>query len=176
MLKILITALILFLLCLWLASAIRVEGADEIDWDRLVAAIIKVESNGNSNAIGSSGEIGLMQVSPIVLLEYNEVNDNYVYPIYYIPKGVDRLPYLEKLFRKLSLEQLYEPNINKYVGTWYLHRLKDHYLKENYTIERLLAAYNGGITRLRKVNYDVSKMPKSTRRYVKKVMALYKEK
>ena len=42
----------------------------------------------------------------------------------------------------------------------YLRRLKDHYLKGVYTEERILAAYNGGITRLKNVNYDISKMPR----------------
>ncbi|GAH13902.1 unnamed protein product, partial [marine sediment metagenome] len=72
-------------------------------------------------------------------------------------------------------EDLFVPEVNKGVGTWYLRRLKDHYLKDNYTIERMLSAWNGGITRLRRLNYDCSKMPKETRNFVKKVLRLYKK-
>ena len=46
---------------------------------------------------------------------------------------------------------------------------------EDYKLALILAAYNGGITRLRKNGYDINKMPGETRNYVKKVMKLYKE-
>ena len=126
--------------------------AKELDWDRLIPAIIQIESGGDPNAVSDRGAIGLMQITPIVLEEYNNWIKGSVVPLW--------------------KEKLYEPHINEFIGTWYLHRLKDHYLKDNYTLERLLAAYNGGITRLRKVNYDVKKMPRETRNYVKRILRI----
>ena len=129
--------------------------ADEIG-DNLISAIIQVESHGNPNAVSPKGAIGLMQITPIVLKEYNE-------------NRKDR-----SVFYNIEECQLGDPELNKIIGTWYLHRLKNHYLKDKYTIERLLAAYNGGITRLRKNNYDINKMPSETRAYIKKVLKIYK--
>jgi len=132
--------------------------ADEID--DLIPYIIQVESSGNPYAVSKDGCIGLMQISPNgALAEYNQ-------------RGFPKNIYIEPLF---LIEDLYNPNVNVKIGTWYLRRLKDHYLKDNYTVERILAAWNGGITRLRKNDYNVSKMPEETRNFVKKVMRLYND-
>ena len=129
----------------------------------LVGAIIEVESGGDTFALGDGGNsFGLMQISRIVLKEWNESG-------FHSHNGSWRTI----IHPILTPNDLYIPYVNKMVGKWYLHRLKNHYLKDNYTIKRLLASYNGGITRLRKVNYDVNKMPKSTQEYVKKVLKLY---
>lgn len=135
--------------------------ADDIDL--LIPAIIQVESGGNPNAVSPAGAIGLMQITPVVLNEYkNWVANEW-----------------SKQHNSIGLcnwtmEDMCNPIINKRLGTWYLRYLKTHYLKDKYTIERLLASYNGGITRLRKVNYDISRMPKESRDYVRKVMAIYR--
>lgn len=152
------TPIILLSILLILTSSIG--WADEIN--DLLPAIICVESGGNPNALSPKGAIGLMQITPIVLKEFNE----YHYKVWEIPKLAD-------LYLPVTSDDLFFPHKNKYIGGWYLHRLKDHYLKDRYTTERLLAAYNGGITRLKKVNYDINKMPKETRNYVRKVMRIY---
>ncbi len=41
-------------------------------YPKVVAAIIQIESNGNENAVGQSGELGLMQIMPIALQDVNE--------------------------------------------------------------------------------------------------------
>lgn len=180
--------------------------ADEID--DILPFVIQVESSGNPNAVSKDGCVGLMQVSPIVLIEYtNVMGGNRLLPYYHY-------------------EDLFDPEINVKIGTWYLRRLRDHYLtdkkiqqhlnymakKENWLIKDnppisicgypcglgitifmndtgnskwanttdiklalILSAYNGGPTRLKKVNYDISKMPEETRDYVRKVMKLYKK-
>lgn len=137
-----------FVACILLITDSSICQADEID--DLIPYIIEVESHGNPTAISLAGAIGLMQITPIVLKEFQETE---------FPAG--------------NIWDLFNAEKNVFLGTWYLRRLKDHYLKDHYTIERMLAAYNGGITRLRKVNYDINKMPHETREYVKKVMKLY---
>ena len=137
---------VLFLLSMLMTSTIY---ALEID-DRLIAAIIEVESGGNPYAVSKAGCIGLMQISEIVVKEFSK----------YAPSGF------------LCGLDLYNHYDNKSIGTWYLNRLKDHYGCDS--IEKVLAAYNGGITRLRRYNYDISRMPAETRAYVKKVLKIYK--
>ncbi len=55
----------------------------------LVAAIIKVESNWNVNAIGSSGEVGLMQLLP----KYHTAESD---PVKNVKEGISYLAYLRK--------------------------------------------------------------------------------
>ena len=154
--------------------------ADEID--DLIPCIIEVESGGDPHAVSPAGAIGLMQITPIVLKEINQQirflrpdgisvdkkGENVCIVFNYFDEIAETATHLQ-----FTEDNLYNPRTNRAIGTWYLRRLKDHYLKEHYTIERLLASYNGGITRLRKNNYDISKMPRETRNYVKKVMRLY---
>lgn len=137
----------------------------EVD-KKLVDAIIQVESSGNPDKVSKAGAIGLMQITPIVLKEFNDREYN---PEHYFICGQD-VSFVKPILPK---ESLFNKDVNKSVGTWYLKRLKDHYLKDKYTLEHLLAAYNGGITHLRKCGYDVNKMPKETREYVVKVMKEY---
>ena len=173
--------------------------ADEID--DIIPYIIQVESGGNPDVVSSKGAVGLMQITPIVLKEYNlnaqpEVTDNKLV-----------------VYQEYHYEDLFIVESNIEIGTWYLRRLRDYYLKdvkfnfytimgvggvifnnpkgkeellmagckdfpnilcnEDYRLALILAAYNGGITELRKNNYDINKMPKETREYIKKVMKAY---
>ena len=137
-----------FLILLCITSFVY---AEEIRWDDLVQAIITCESNGDPNAVSEAGAVGLMQITPIVLKEFNDYG------------------YMDEPTRK---EYLYCPVVNVKIGTWYLMRLKDHYKCP--TIECVLASYNGGITRLRRNKWDIEKMSSETREYVEKVMKLYR--
>lgn len=145
--------------------------SDEID--DIVPAIIQVESGGNPNAVSPAGAIGLMQITPIVLKEFNNSGLNHLSYKSTCVWDNKIIPYEETNGLPILKQELFVTWINKSVGKWYLRRLKNHYLKDKYTIERMLAAYNGGITRLKKVNYDINKMPKETRQYVRKVMKIY---
>ena len=72
---------------------------------------------------------------------------------------------------EIDLINLYDPQINVYIASWYLHRLHDHYKCD--IIEKILMAYNAGITRCKKVNFDLKKLPYETRKYVPKVLSIY---
>lgn len=43
------------------------------------------------------------------------------------------------------------------------------------SLEQILAAYNGGIGRLRNCSYNVNKMPEESRTYVKKILGVINE-
>lgn len=159
-----IVILIAAILCAIAVVLIGCEAwADEI-YD-LVPYIIQVESGGRADAVSPAGAIGLMQITPNgALKEWN--NFNYEYK-----EGNTRINC------KFAKGALYDPVVNKQIGTWYLRRLKDHYLKDDYTVERLLASYNGGITRMRRLlrqGKDWQDMPKESRDYVRKVLKLYR--
>lgn len=118
----------------------------------LVDAIIQVESGGNPNAIGSKGEVGLVQLMPIALEELNRVY------------GV-KIP---------SKMELLKPETNKAYGELYIRYLLE---KFNGDVECAVAAYNAGPTRIKTAlsnsgsNYLLD-LPKSTQDYVKRVLAL----
>jgi hypothetical protein len=50
------------------------------------------------------------------------------------------------------------------------------YSNDDYKISLICAAYNAGIGRLRKCNYDINCMPAETRLYIRKVLRIYKQK
>ena len=159
--------------------------ADEID--DIIPFVIQAESAGNPHAVSKDGCVGLMQISPIVLREYNaNVSNN---ERYYRGGYNTKTEWIPIDYKNYTMEDMFDSHKNKLVGTWYLRRLRDHYLKdisywlskpykgtmEEYRLCLILAAYNGGITRLRKCRYDINKMPKETRDYVRKIMKSYKK-
>jgi soluble lytic murein transglycosylase-like protein len=148
---------------------------------RLINAMIKVESGGDQNAVSTAGAVGLMQVTQIVLNEYNlnvSHNERYYRGGYQLETSRDypNGEWIPTDHEDYTMKDMFDPRKNKRVGKWYLNRLKDHYLKDDYTIERLLASYNGGITRFRKLlreGKDWQNMPKESVSYVKKVLEIY---
>ena len=91
----------------------------------LLDAITLRESKGNPNALGAAGEIGLMQIMPSVLDDYNKSHKN----------------------AKLKPDDLYNPMTNRRVGDWHLSVNLPRQLGEfgiAATPEALIAAYNTG--------------------------------
>ena len=177
--------------------------AEDINWDKLVESVIQVESSGNPSAYNEkSGAIGLMQITPIVLKEFNNFvkNIDNKKKIYWLNIGTADLLHTgnkahygwEKTDKKgwylrvpkyknsmeldlyscpIEKKYLFNPKVNTFFGTWYLHRLQDHYKCK--TIEQILMAYNAGITRCKRVNFNIKKLPKETQRYTGKVLKIY---
>ena len=155
--------------------------AQEIpDWDKVIPIIIKIESNGNPNAVSEDGCIGLMQISPIVLKEYNadrlfqKAKENKNSPSY----GV-AMVYGDNHFWDICTYEnyhLFVEDINVEIGTWYLKRIWFHYLphyKIPQTVENMLIAYNWGIGNLVKYIREPNKtLPKETKRYIAKYHTL----
>ncbi len=130
--------------------------AEEIDINK----IIQIESSGNPHAYNKrSGAIGLMQITPICLEEWNN-------PEILRKRGESR--------NTVFLVDLYCGAINVYIGTWYINEripqmLKAYGLED--TIEYRLIAYNWGIGNLLKHLKGKYPLPKETRDYIRK----YKE-
>ena len=224
--KIFATILIWIVIALgWIFILTYLCSADEID--DLIFPIVQVESNGNPNAISKAGCVGLLQISPIVLKEWND-EIAWCYKMWGFDYADGHTGALEasgftENDSSYEWEDLLYPEVNLRVGEWYLRRLRDHYLKdvefsiyaydektkkqylllwkdkqhhEKYEPEirfyweqffkthpsdieaklcLVLVAYNGGITRLKSVGYDINKMPDETKQYVRRVLTLYKE-
>lgn len=132
--------------------------AEEID----LSIIMQIESNGNPNAYNKqSGAIGLYQITPICLKEYNQVNGEKCFSSPFGIQGTERFE-----IRYLTISDLYNPIINERVAEWYLNiripQLLNYYHKP-ITIDNILWAYNAGIG-----NVIKGKMPRETRNYIKK--------
>lgn len=126
--------------------------AQDID-NKFIDAIAKVESNHTPSAFNArSGAIGIMQITPIVLKEYN-LHNRYKY----------------------KPEELFDLRVNTIVGSWYLRRIVSHYFtvyKIPDTPDNICIAYNWGIGNLRKWlrnGSDYSKLPRETSDYISKV-------
>ena len=154
------------ILILFLFITTPLKAAEDINWDKLVLSIIKVESNGNPNALGSNNDVGLMQITPIVLKEYNNIESK----IKRLVAEFNDVTYSDPN-NYYNIGDLYNPSINVEIGTWYLKRLY-HYYKCS-TVKQIAMSYNGGITRARRNGFDLKKMPRSIQNYVKKVTRLY---
>lgn len=106
-------------------NEIRVRAAHQgIPFDLIVAQIKKESGGGsridNTAALGRDGEIGLLQIKPVVLTDYNRT------------KGTNH-----------NVEKLWNFDFNIEVGTWYLAKLKERFG----SWRSALIAYNIGPTK-----------------------------
>lgn len=101
-----------------------------------IISIIEVESGGDQYAVGTSGEIGLMQISRDALTDYNKVYkkfftmDSLKFPENNIEVGTGYLAYLRQQFRgdinlatKAYNEGFTDVSNNNANGTDYLNRI-----------------------------------------------------
>jgi hypothetical protein len=123
--------------CAWASS-------EEIRMD----IISQIESNNNANAFNSgSGAIGLCQITPIVLKEYNQIWG-----------------------KKFDRQYLFNGQFNLQVADWYMNHRIPYLLKHFHqvdTLENRLLAYNMGIRAVIK-----HKMCKESRNYILKYKQL----
>lgn len=106
---------------------IRKESAvREID-PYLIKAVIWRETNFNPDQVGTNQERGLMQITPIAAQEWIERE-----------KKEDEKPF--------HLNQLFDPEINIAIGTWYLAQALKRWQDRDDPIPFALAEYNAGRT------------------------------
>jgi soluble lytic murein transglycosylase len=104
-----------------IVSAAEVHGIDPL----LVAAVARVESHFNPEAVSAKGAIGVMQVMP----------------------GTGAWAAGQLGIPNWDAKRLHEPEINIKIGTWYLAYLIDLF---GGSIHAAIAAYNGGQTNVRR--------------------------
>ena len=96
----------------------------------LIKAVIWREGDFDPDAVGSKGEIGLMQ-----LMANSSVKD-----------------WTNHTKRKISDKGiLFDPELNIEIGTWYLARSRRNWLKYNDCDVLALAGYNAGYSNVKKV-------------------------
>ena len=133
--------------------------AEEFDNDPyLVTAIMYRESKFNPQALSSKGAIGLMQIMPDTAK--------------WISQQVD--------YQDFEVDDLYRPEVNIYLGSWYLRNLIQEF-EGNLIL--VLAAYNAGRGNVRKwiaegrwsgEVYEIEEIPfPETRNFVRSVINLY---
>ncbi len=125
----------------------------------LVFAIIKAESDFDTNATSNKKAMGLMQITKETALW-----------------GAEQLK-----IENFKINDLYEPETNIRIGCWYISKL----MKEFNSIENVIAAYNGGSGNVKKWLMDESlstsdqklkKIPfKETENFLKRVLLNYKK-
>lgn len=100
----------------WYATAKKYAMQYNVSVD-IVLGIIKQESNGDSTVKGSTGDVGLMQITQPALTDFNVANNT-----------------------KYTLTDLLKPDTNVQVGTWYFSRMK----RLTGSDQAGLQAYNAG--------------------------------
>ena len=120
----------------------------------LSTAVIKVESNFDTQAIGGSGEYGLMQIMPGVVKDWNRIHKDNVQHV-----------------------ELFKPEINLKIGIWYLSLGLKKWCKYKYKEALALAQYNAGpgtvrrwVPKSKKSEFIKNITYPSTRNYIKKVL------
>ena len=109
----------------------------------LIKAVVWRESRFNPTALGSAGEIGLMQLREIAAREWAEVN------------GV----------RGFEIKHLLNPHTNLLAGTWYLRKWRDRSPYPDDPLPFALAAYNAGPTKAREWAREVN----GSRAFIEKI-------
>lgn len=150
-----------------IARQARVYRLDE----RLVWSLIYEESWFREGAMGEDGEVGLMQVTPLVAREWARETG---------------LRELERRTSENVVEFLSDPERNIQVGCWYLEKLREHYRDRSAETAMTLAAYNAGPSRVEEwtSDVDVARLSESefisrigiasTRAYVSSILERYR--
>lgn len=103
---------------------------------------------------------------------------------------------------RITKKELSDPEKNKIVVAWYLEKIIRNYLGHHFDIMEssrrcmdypfvligvsyrvsndykyplVLAAYKGGVGRLKECNYDINCLPEETQNYVREVMEIYRK-
>ena len=125
----------------------------------LVLAVIKRESNFDPDARGAAGEYGLMQVTRIAARDWERLNHR----------------------RIRNDNDLFDPELNIEIGTWYLARAWRYFDDHPDRLILALSQYNAGPSRAKKWSekYEENLLEQipiaSTRRYITKVTGYYED-
>ena len=139
--------------------------------ERLVWSLIYEETWFRPGAVGEDGEIGLMQVTPLVAREWARETG------------------LKEFERETSENVVFflsDPGRNIQVGCWYLEKVRESYRGRPAETAMMLAAYNAGPSRVEEWTRgsDTARLPEadfvarigiaSTRSYVSSILERYR--
>ena len=139
--------------------------------ERLVWSLIYEETWFRSGALGDAGEIGLMQVTPLVAREWAKETG---------------LKEFERETNENVVAFLSNPERNIQVGSWYLEKLRESYRGSPAETAMTLAAYNAGASRVEEWTRgaDMARLSEadfigrigiaSTRSYVSSILERYR--
>ena len=88
------------------------------DWNKVINAIAKVESNNNPKAIGGGGSVGLLQIRPVLVKDCNKIlakkNSSKRYTLN------DRLSAQKSKEMFIIIQEHYNPscNVEKAIRLW----------------------------------------------------------
>lgn len=120
--------------------------------------IAEIESSNNPKAYNKkSGAVGMYQITPICLMDYNRF-------------------FIKQEYKYLLQNQMYEPILSRNVADWYFHtRIPEllRYYKFDVTVYTTLLAYNWGVGNMIKFfRHSSGQIPEETVNYVRKYMSL----
>ncbi|MGH9947278.1 MAG: transglycosylase SLT domain-containing protein [Pyrinomonadaceae bacterium] len=145
----------------------RVFSIDEA----LVWSLIYEETYFRTTATGANGEIGLMQVTPLVARDWAKATG---------------LSAFERQASENVVELLQNPERNVQIGCWYLEKLRAGYRARPAESAMMLAAYNAGPSRVQEwtVGIDAATITESdfiarigidsTKKYVSSILQRYR--
>lgn len=139
--------------------------------ERLVWSLIYEETWFRDEAMGDAGEVGLMQVTPLVAREWAKETG---------------LRELERQTTENVVPFLKDPERNIQIGCWYLEKVRESYRGDPAETAMTLAAFNAGPSRVEEWTRgtDLTKLPEadfvsrigipSTRSYVSSILERYR--
>lgn len=113
-------------------------------WDVFTDALIRTESNGNPNAIGKTGDVGILQITPIYVADVNRIaHTHYTLEDRYDPdKSLEMFNIMNAYYNPdFNIDKaiaLHNPN----AGAWYGDRIKK-YMVESLNTYAPGQEYNG---------------------------------
>ncbi|MCX6747118.1 MAG: lytic transglycosylase domain-containing protein [Candidatus Pacearchaeota archaeon] len=122
---------------------------------KFIRNVIRIESSDYSKAVGTEGERGYMQImkSTWYEVEKQDFKKNAFIPEKNIGAGIKYMLLIDNYCRK--------------------NHPKWEELNDWEKLKIITASYNGGKAKLKKMNWDISKMKKRTRNYIIKLDNLY---
>ena len=139
--------------------------------ERLVWSLIYEETWFRDDALGDAGEVGLMQVTPLVAREWAKETG---------------LREFERQTAENVIPFLKDPERNIQVGCWYLEKVRETYRGEPAETAMTLAAFNAGpsrveewtrgadVTKLSEVDFVSRIGIQSTKNYVSSILERYR--
>ena len=122
--------------------------------EKLVWSVIYEETYFRAWKIGAAGEVGLMQVTPLVAREWAKETG---------------FREFEKQTADNVVEFLREPERNIQIGCWYLEKMRGSYRNFPAETAMTLAAYNAGASRVEEWTKDTEAAPLSEKEFIGRI-------